>query len=82
MQPILHRQTYKNSTQNVAKLAILSFKNEKNFWGGGTVPFPRLLPHGEGGPPLHTPPPRRLDTHVFGARTATFLFPKKALSIS
>ena len=60
-QSIRRRQTYKNSTQNAAKLAILSSKNEKkNLGREGDTPHPT---------------PRRLDSRAFG--TATFCFQKK-----
>jgi len=38
MQPIRRGRTYKNSTKNAPKLAILSSKNENIFWGGDTAP--------------------------------------------
>ena len=41
-QPIRRGRTYKNSTKNAPKLAILSSKNENFYWEGG---------------PLQTPPP-------------------------
>ena len=46
---------------------------KKISWEGKTDP-----PSREGTAPPHTPPPRRLDTRAFGARTATFVF-KNAL---
>ena len=42
-QPIRRGRTYKNSTKNAPKLAILSSKNEIFFWEGAQ-PLPRPLP--------------------------------------
>ena len=57
-QPTRRRRTYKNSTQNAAKLAIFSSKMTF-FSGEGAQPSPQIPPQSGGG---HPTPPVRLET--------------------
>ena len=64
-------RTYKNSSKNARKLAILSSKNNFFFWGGGTAPCPDPSSCGEG----DTPSPHLTPLGAYGARCGARLAP-------
>ena len=47
--------------QSASQTCDFDAKNAKILWGGGTPPPQTPIPVGRGTPPLHNPPPRRLD---------------------
>jgi len=50
----------RNKRARMRQNMIFSTKNKKNFMERGHIPLPRPFPTGEGIPPPHTSPPRRM----------------------